>query len=488
MNTIATHHLRQKAVRPKRVLVVVIALLTLLGLVQAESYGRLAAYLIVVLAAVLPSLFWLRMGAPSIPILPAVGFAYMPYYAWPILSSAENTLVYSDWEIVRAAITVALFLIMSAITWRLMMKRTPLPQQSTRRNQPDRRVIRFIAGGLFAGVLFHLGLVSGWLGSLGSFFGLARSIAMTFAAVACFLAGIARAQGILLREAWVAAIVGIATLIMLSWSSLFLVGGLIYALAVGLGYVAVAGRVPLRVIAAFFVVVTILHAGKGEMRARYWARDVNYGQGLSIGEYPAFAAEWIGEGITTIAAGQTESVLNRVSLLQMILRVQRATPNTIDYLRGETYAMLPSILVPRFIKADKPASQVGMDLLSIRYGVLTVQGASITAVGWGLVAEAYANFGYLGVIGLGCLLGTLCASLGNWSARAPVVSLPTLMSIATMIALVNLEADFVSLCSTLFQQVASVLILYAGYRSLAIREPGHAPSGPSESSGAPAVA
>src|SRR5690349_3070500 len=124
----------------------------------------------------------------------------------------------------------------------------------------------------------------------------------------------------------------------------------------------------------------------------------------------------------------------------MMLRVQRASPDTTDYLRGETYALLPGTLVPRFISSDKPSSQVGMDLLNIRYGVLTTQGVATTAVGWGLIAEAFANFGYVGVVVLGLLLGFVCALLGNRTARAPLISVPTLIGIATMIALVNLEA------------------------------------------------
>jgi hypothetical protein len=148
--------------------------------------------------------------------------------------------------------------------------------------------------------------------------------------------------------------------------------------------------------------------------------------------------------------------------------VQSETPDRIDYLRGETYALLPAILVPRFIDPDKPASQVGMTLLNIHYGILTVEGAEVTAIGWGLVAEAYANFGYLGVIGIALILGAFCGALAVWSAHAEIVSLPALASIATMMALVSLEQDFIALFSTLYQSFIVVFIFYHAYRSLVI--------------------
>ena len=77
--------------------------------------------------------------------------------------------------------------------------------------------------------------------------------------------------------------------------------------------------------------------------------------------------------------------------------------------------------VPRFIEADKPASQVGMDLLNIRYGLLTAEGTATTAIGWGLVAEAYANFGLAGVAAIGIFMGILFGYAGRLSAGAPVI-------------------------------------------------------------------
>jgi hypothetical protein len=378
---------------------------------------------------------------------------------------------YTPWEIVRSALTVALFLVTATVAWRLMASRV----RSVRGFAADRfhglEAVRLMFAGLAVGLLFHVSALSGWLNWMGSYFGLVRSIAVTFVTVACFLIGAMRARGLLRGAVWGAAAVGLSLIIILSWSSLFLVGGLVYALAAGLGYVIVARRIPWFAVGAILITVAILHAGKAEMRGKYWIQDTNYGTAISVVQLPGLAAEWVGTGISAMAAGDVgQSVLDRASLLQMILLVQRATPDSVDYLMGETYSRLPAIIVPRFIDSNKPASQVGMDLLNIHYGILTIEGAAVTAIGWGLVAEAYANFGYLGVIGIALILGACCGALATWSANAEMFSLPTLVSIATMMGLINLEADFIQLFTSLFQSFASAIIFFTMYRWLVMRQ------------------
>ena len=49
----------------------------------------------------------------------------------------------------------------------------------------------------------------------------------------------------------------------------------------------------------------------------------------------------------------TTSVFERASLVHILLLVRRATPDFIPYLEGETYALLPSMLVPRFVVMNR---------------------------------------------------------------------------------------------------------------------------------------
>src|SRR5207302_10958577 len=91
----------------RRLLGGAILLMTLFGLVSADSVEGFAAYALVAAATLLPSMLWLRAGAPGVPVLPAVAALHYLYYAIPTLRAHE---AHDPWETFRAAATVAVFL------------------------------------------------------------------------------------------------------------------------------------------------------------------------------------------------------------------------------------------------------------------------------------------------------------------------------------------------------------------------------------------
>jgi len=443
----------------KRVLGIGSGLILLMGLAWADSASELAAYLLVAVMSVLPAFLWMRQGRPGVPVLPAMAALCILYYAFPIVRGREDLAEYSPGEIFAAAATVALFLGLASGASYLMLRSIRANGQARvgLLSDPQMRTVVFL--GLLAGTLFLAGARAGLLRGLGSFFGVARSVALTALVVACYLLGVARGRGLLRGKDWVLASGGLSLAILISWSSLFLVGGLTFLLASVVGYVTTRGRIPWLLAGAALVLVSILHAGKEEMRSRYWQVGSNTGEATSIVDLPRLAKEWFEVGLEVYSSpSKGRSALDRASLLQILLRVQRLTPEVIDYLRGESYLLLPQVLVPRFLDPTKPKSQIGMDLLNIRYGFLTAEGTEKTAVGWGLIAEAYANFGYLGVSGIALLVGFLSGAVTRWSAHGSTISLPTLVAVALMIGLVNLEQDLVSFVMALLQSLVAVLV------------------------------
>jgi hypothetical protein len=471
MSSAVSRYRRISQMAPGRALAFAIAGLVAVGAMRADSLPQLAAYLLVIAASVLPSVLWVRSGALGIPVFPVVALGHVPYYALPIVSGNENIAPYTSGEVMQAAITVCLYLGAATAAWAAFARRAASRAAFDPGHDDRSNVIRLIFIGLGIGFAFQVALIWGLLAGLGPFFGVARTVALMSCTVACFLAGVARAQLALRGPAFVTTLLGIGANVLLAWSSLLLVGGVIFALAFAFGFVIVRRRIPWVSLLAAIAVVGVLHSGKGEMRAKYWIEDTNYGQSISLFEVPSFLAEWAGNGVDAIVHGEVAAnALERASLMQMLLFAQEMTPGAVDYLHGETYALLPAILVPRFIDSTKPASQVGMDLLNVRYGLLTVEGASVTAIGWGLVAEGYANFGYWGVLAMGVLVGLLCGALAWWSADKEVVSVPTLMSIATMMTLINVEVDFIQVVSALLQALAAVIIFLLLYGWLVIRQ------------------
>src|SRR5947209_3215407 len=77
-----------------------IVLLTLFGLVSADSVEGFVAYALVTTATLFPAALWLRAGAPGIPVLPAVAALHYLYYGMPILRAQE---AHEPSEILRAA-------------------------------------------------------------------------------------------------------------------------------------------------------------------------------------------------------------------------------------------------------------------------------------------------------------------------------------------------------------------------------------------------
>jgi hypothetical protein len=245
-------------------------------------------------------------------------------------------------------------------------------------------------------------------------------------------------------------------------SSLLLVGGATYALAAVLGYVVTAKRIPWVGLGIALLVLNILHAGKYEMRIKYWMPQSQSFQQSSVLQIPGMMADWFSTGIVSMMSGHKgPDVIERASLLHMLLLVQRATPDFIPYLDGETYALLPSMLVPRFIDPEKVESQSGLNMLSVRYGLQSVEATASTTIGWGLVAEAYANYGIPAVILAGGVLGALCGALMWLSAGAAPLSLAMFVTIAATLVLFSLELDFSYLLTTISQSVGAVVVFAA---------------------------
>jgi hypothetical protein len=439
----------------------------------AETPQQYFAFLALLLAATAATFLWIRAGARGIPVLPVICLAYLPYFAWPALTARDELLQYSPDDVLTAALTVAGSLAAATLAWAvLLMRSRSLPQGQRHQSLVIvSREVGLIFAGLGAGLAFHLGVTQGWIFVLGSAFGVVRTVAVSFSTIACFLLGVSYARGRISARQWAAALGIIGIIVTLAFSTLFLVGGITYLLSLGFGYVVVRRKVPWVALAALISVLAVLHAGKGEMRAKYWEAGANYGTSVGITELPGFMAEWVGNGLTKSNSDSSSeaSVIGRASLLQMMLLVQDRTPDPIDYLHGETYSLLPSILIPRFIETEKPSSQVGMDLLNVRYGLLTAEGTASTAIGWGMTAEAYANFGLIGTLGVGIFLGLFCGGLAIWGDRSDLISFPTLFSIATMMILLNIELDFIQAFSSLVQAFVSVFLFSQIYRSIIVR-------------------
>ena len=452
------------------------------GLLAASFFAQdPIAYLCVTIPVLIPAFVWVKSGAFGIPVLPVISALFYLYYAMPLLVGYMLT-TYRPEELVWAALSVGLFLTAASVAAR--------PFLGVARNQAkpvggspasgyaksfrtkilsanfasNNELYRLILIGFLGGILYYSAVLSGSAGFFGTFLGVVRAVLLPLTSIACYLIGFARGEGSLTGQRWFLALGGFLAVTLLSMSGLFLVGSVINIAAAMLGYVLASKRIPWLGIGFAVAIVSVLNAGKYSMRAEYWTPGGQSVQNASILTLPTMMASWFEAGVGAIESTAqrdptlTPTLLERISLLHMVLIVQEATPRIIPYLDGETYALLPSMLVPRFLQADKTDSQAALNLLSVRYGQERAEDTNKTTIGWGLVAEAYANFGNPGVVAVGAVFGALCGMLMRLSATAAPVSLAMLITIASTLTLFNLESDFSYLIVTLFQTIVGVLL------------------------------
>jgi hypothetical protein len=151
-------------------------------------------------------------------------------------------------------------------------------------------------------------------------------------------------------------------------------------------------------------------------------------------------------------ASSHQTLLDRLDNLQTLLFIIHAVgTDRISIVHGDTYKLIPALLVPRILWPDKPRTHEGQVLLNVHFGRQDLFSTYTTYVAWGLLPEAYANFGpMLGAAFLGVVLGLSFAWLENFTARKLVVSLEGFIAFDIILSMLNS-----------FEMVASVLVTSA---------------------------
>ena len=232
-----------------------------------------------------------------------------------------------------------------------------------------------------------------------------------------------------------------------------------------LGYLSGGKRIPWAVIGVTFAVMAVLHTGKTQMREKYW--DQQY-PAPSMTQLPAFFTEWVQIGLQPTSGGKTVSqkMLERTSLMHILCLIIDCSPAKQDYLYGKTYGYVLPQLVPRLLWPDKPRSHIATYELAVYYGLQTVEDTNATTIAFGLLTEAYANFGLYGAVLLGATWGFWLKKLQIWSMFSPMFSFAGLLMVLLTAWAFNAELTMAAWVSSLEQAVLVVLGLPMIARSL----------------------
>jgi len=426
------------------------------------GFGSLAALVI-----------W-KSKAIGLPLMPMMAIQSLIIYGMPIVAAHENIGRFPADFVVEAGMEVLIFNLTMAVTWWVGMN-------LFRPSRPVSFVLQeFNKSG--ASALGRLGFIMLGTATLFEIFqglnllgALYQVMPSGSDSILQTLVSVASACGLFL----ISMIIGgkeATSLQTYSFVGLLIVNTLIAAdgfllaapagnlITVAIGLFWGGGRIPYRYLSVAILSLSFLNIGKTTMRDRYWGNEDRPAINITIEKLPGIFAEWSEASYNAIVENNTESehglvesnpvarnqtLLDRIDNLQNLLFVIDAIESDhIKPLYGATYALIPPLLVPRVFWPNKPRSHEGQILLNVHFGRQDLSSTLVTYIAWGLLPEAYGNFGPIaGSITLGVFLGLGFAWIENFTARKLVVSMEGFLALCLLLSLMNS-----------FEMVASVLV------------------------------
>ncbi|MDK2971322.1 MAG: hypothetical protein PWP23_1077 [Candidatus Sumerlaeota bacterium] len=457
---IETRHGRQRATQVLRWAVLLTIVLTSLRALSVEPLAVMGCLAILALSAY-PSFRWVKRSAGTMPLFPVFALFFAPVYGLQLVTVHPKVSEYTPEQQFAAALTVCVFLLVGIACWIATSER-PSVTGKTFLILPWQRLIWLGLAALFAGAVFEVALRSGYLVLPRRFNSGSRIIMSNVALFGAFYGGFAWGRRAL-NPLQLGLYVGSGLVIMGLLAADFVISSIIIYVIVALaGFGFGRGRIPIRFLLVMFLVLSVLHIGKGEMRERY-------SQNFTLASAPARLAAWTLTGLDTLSVQFTDpdslprsrrtDILERVSLMHLLLLAQDRMPGSVEPLHGATYRIIPSLLVPRVINPRKPRAHEGTHMINIHFGLQTYEATFKTTIGWGLLNEGFVNFGLLGVVLVGGLMGAFLGTVERMVRGYPVNSLRFILAIVILRTVINTEMSAGVFFSTVFQGVVATLLL-----------------------------
>lgn len=448
------HALRGQRLFKAGVAALVVLLFYLVYSAQVDDPLHLAQGIAITILSVLPALLWARTGGSRFPVIETLLLQCMPAYAFPLLNGSEQLAVYSQDVVTRAGWTVILYLLTANLAYNFSRGR-PARGSFWQETLISPEIEQKIVYGMLLCLLYvAVSEFTTWIprevASLlrAIFYG--GSILCTFVSAQCWGRGeLSSGQKMLF-------VLTLVPQLILMSVSLILISAIALLGVALLGYVSGGKRIPWVVMVICFLSLAVLHTGKTRMREKYWDGKT---PAPSFAELPAYFSEWVGYGLAPTSGDKSASqkMLERTSLIHLLCLIINVTPDRQDYLYGSTYTHVLPQLIPRFFWEDKPRSHIATYQLGIYYGLQREEDTLATTIAFGLLAEAYANFGLVGAVLLGCFWGLTLRKLQLWSASSPMFSFAGLFMILLTAWSLNSELTMAAWVSSFFQAVLMVL-------------------------------
>jgi hypothetical protein len=463
-----------------------VVLLVAYGLLQLRTAtplhllgGALLAFF-----ALLPVYLWCAGKVAGLPIFPLCSFTYLMGFALPMLQAHEGLARYPIETLIQGTLTTCGFLGLATLVWWWVVRK-PVPPPTTYLSIPEQGGASVFFGAFLVGLALQLCIMQGWLPTQAEiFFTLIRSVSLSLVLLAVTVLSDRWGRRQLRPDARLAFVALVFLYFLITLPGLMLAPNMaLSALAIA-AFTLARGRIPIAFLVVAFALFTLLHLGKWPMRAEQTNGRLPPPRPQ---DYPAYYARWFGYGFAALTqpdewnGRKTEKhtdLLERASVLQMLLLVEKKSPNEVPFLMGRTYVIIPELLIPRVIHPNKPWAQEGLFILSTHYGLQTRKQTRGTTIAFGLLAEAYANFSYAGVAGLAVLLGGGLALVTRWSRNLPLTSFRGLCALLCMAAPLRMGDSASVAVTALFQGSVTLTALalltmkvHSGRRVVPVRVP-----------------
>lgn len=419
--------------------------------------------LVIIVLSILPSLFWARTGGSRFPVFEVITLLCANAYGMPLLNATEQLAGYSDEVISRAGWTVILYLITANIVYRTT-RGIPGRGSFWRETLISHGVERKIVYGLIISTAYvYISEFTDWVPS--DLVSPSRAVFYGLGILCTFVSSQRWGRGEMTGGEKAVLVCTLVPQLIIMSVGLILISSIgLLGIAI-LGYLSGGKRIPWFVIIVGFAIIAVLHTGKTRMREKYW--DGTHSP-ITVSQLPAYFGEWIDYGLQPTSGDKTVSqkMLERTSLMHILCLIVEYSPDRQPYLYGKTYRHVLPQLIPRLFWSGKPRSHIATYELAIYYGLQREEDTASTTIAFGLLAEAYANFGVIGALLLGIFWGFSLKKLQIWTTFSPMFSIAGLFMILLTAWSLNAELTMAAWVSSFEQAVIMVLGVPLVLRSL----------------------
>ncbi len=402
----------------------------------------------------LPAVRWYQSGMDHLPLGESFAAMHLIYYILPCLGLQQGLTDYSDAIRIQALTGVGVF-VGAFVTsyWAVLAWRRPVfAEREFLRREISLKTVWIM---FMIWVTLMLALQSGLIPGLGNLRNVFMSALGALASVAVVFLFHQFGQGRLSIAARSWAIGGMGLGLAASFASGSLIIGTTILGAALLAYSLGRKRPPVIAIIGSVLLIGMLQLGKEEYRAvMTGGSDTEYvatPTGLTGTYHLWFSAAWDAFTKNADSSSDQLAVFQRTSLIQVLALAMETTPQREPFVYGASYAMLPKLMVPRILWPEKPRATVPTEALGIYLGIQTEEGSDVTGISVGPVAEAWINFGWLGLLGAGAFMGIFFGYPARLSRRFQPQQIGWLMTCIFLVYSIDLEHTVPEICNSLSQ-------------------------------------